>query len=153
MGNFKVSFEWKKKKKKYSSISYLSIHIESYCFKRQPHRMVKPTQTICRQLKRNFACCVAIILPIMHCAQSVQIRSCFWPVFPCIRTEYRKIRTRNNSVFGHFSRSDETVKLWVRKVMQHEDNLKFAKVEKNLIEAVSKKDGSKKLFCHIVVLK
>ena len=44
----------------------------------------------------------------------------FWSVFPCIRTKYgdlqskspysvriltRKIRTRKNSVFGHFSRS------------------------------------------------
>ena len=27
-------------------------------------------------------------------------------VFSCIRTEYGKIRTRNNSVFGHFSSSD-----------------------------------------------
>ena len=24
----------------------------------------------------------------------------------CIRTEYEKIRTKNNSVFGHFSRSE-----------------------------------------------
>ena len=31
--------------------------------------------------------------------KSVQIRSYFWSVFSCIRT-------RNNSVFGHFSRSD-----------------------------------------------
>ena len=51
--------------------------------------------------------------------KSVQIRSYFWSVFSCIRTEYgdlrlnlriqyeyRKIRTRNNSVFGHFSRSE-----------------------------------------------
>ena len=40
----------------------------------------------------------------------------FWSVFSCIRTEYGdirskysylvQIRTRNNSVFGHFSRSD-----------------------------------------------
>ena len=42
----------------------------------------------------------------------------FWSVFSCIRTEYgdilnlnilsecRKIRTRKNSLFGHFSRSD-----------------------------------------------
>ena len=30
----------------------------------------------------------------------------FWSVFSCIPTEYRKIQTRNNSVFGHFSRSD-----------------------------------------------
>ena len=29
----------------------------------------------------------------------------FWFVFSCIQTEYRKIRTRKNSVIGHFSRS------------------------------------------------
>ena len=34
-----------------------------------------------------------------HCVKSVQIRSYFW-------SEYRKIRTRNNPVFGQFSRSD-----------------------------------------------
>ena len=33
----------------------------------------------------------------------------FWSVFSCIRTEYRKIRTRKNSVFGQFSCS---VKFW-----------------------------------------
>ena len=33
-----------------------------------------------------------------HCMKSVQIQSYFW-------SEYKKIRTRNNSVFGHFSRS------------------------------------------------
>ena len=32
-----------------------------------------------------------------------QIQSYFWSVFSCITTEYRKIRTRKNSVFGHFS--------------------------------------------------
>ena len=32
--------------------------------------------------------------------KSVQMRSYFW-------SEYRKIRTRNNSVFGHFSRCDK----------------------------------------------
>ena len=37
--------------------------------------------------------------------ESVQIWSYFWSVFSYIQTEYRKIRTRNNSVFGHFSRS------------------------------------------------
>ena len=30
----------------------------------------------------------------------VQIRSCFWSVFSYIWTEYRKIRTKNNSAFG-----------------------------------------------------
>ena len=42
--------------------------------------------------------------------KSVHIRSYFWSVCSCIWTEYwylrsGEIRTRNNSVFGHFSRS------------------------------------------------
>ena len=37
--------------------------------------------------------------------QLKELRSYFWSVFFCIHLEYRKIRTRNNSVFGHFSRS------------------------------------------------
>ena len=48
-----------------------------------------------------------------HCVKSVQIRSFFCSVFSRIRTlslriqsECWKIRTRKNSVFGHFSRSD-----------------------------------------------
>ena len=51
-------------------------------------------------------------LIICHCVKSVQIRSFFWCVVSCIRTEYgeilssqseyRKIQTRKNSVFGHY---------------------------------------------------
>ena len=37
--------------------------------------------------------------------KSVQTRSFFWSVFSCIQSEYRKIRTRKNSIYGHFSRS------------------------------------------------
>ena len=37
----------------------------------------------------------------IHCVKSVLIRSFFWSVFSCIRTEYGVIL-----VFGHFSRSD-----------------------------------------------
>ena len=52
------------------------------------------------------------ISKIEHCMKSVQIRSFFWSLFFHIRTAYRvslqfkcgKIRTRKNSVFGHFSR-------------------------------------------------
>ena len=40
-----------------------------------------------------------------YCVKSVQIRSFFWSVFFRIRTEYGKIRTRKNSVFGNFSQS------------------------------------------------
>ena len=37
------------------------------------------------------------------CPESVQCY--FWSMFSCIRTECRKIRNRNNSIFGRFSRS------------------------------------------------
>ena len=37
--------------------------------------------------------------------KSVEIRSFFWSIFSCIQSEYRKIQTRKNSVFWHFSRS------------------------------------------------
>ena len=37
--------------------------------------------------------------------KSIQRRSFFWSVFSCIWTEYRKIRTRKNSVFWHISPS------------------------------------------------
>ena len=39
-----------------------------------------------------------------HCVKSVQIHSFFCSVFSCIWNEHRKIRTRKNSAFGHFSR-------------------------------------------------
>ena len=38
--------------------------------------------------------------------KTVQIRSFFWSVFSCIRIKYRKIRTRKNSVLGHFLRRE-----------------------------------------------
>ena len=43
--------------------------------------------------KRSFPLKISL-----HCVKSVQIRSFSW-------SEYRKIRTRKNSVFGHFLRS------------------------------------------------
>ena len=39
-----------------------------------------------------------------HCVKSVQIRSYFWSVFSYLHLRI-KMRTRNNSVFGHFSRT------------------------------------------------
>ena len=46
--------------------------------------------------------------------ESVQIRSYFWSLFFCILFEYRKIRTRSNYVFGHFSRSEFPLVCWSR---------------------------------------
>ena len=56
------------------------------------------------------------LLPIwkrlfLQCVKSVQIRSFFWSVFSCIRTVYRKMRTRKNSVYGHFS-PNESISSW-----------------------------------------
>ena len=31
----------------------------------------------------------------VHCVKSVQIRSYFWPVFSCIRTEYGDLRSKS----------------------------------------------------------
>ena len=43
------------------------------------------------------------VISLQHWVKNVQMRGFFWSVFSCIWTEYRKIRTRKNSVFGHFS--------------------------------------------------
>ena len=37
---------------------------------------------------------------------SKYIRRYFWSVFSCILTEYRKIQTRNNTIFGQFSHKE-----------------------------------------------
>ena len=60
----------------------------------------------------HFLICLLLNLlsPLMgwptHCVKSVQIQSFFWSIFFCIRPEYRKIRTKKISVFGHFPCSD-----------------------------------------------
>ena len=46
-----------------------------------------------------------LIFSDVHRVKSVQIRMFFWSLFSCIQSEYRKIRIRKNSLFGHFSRS------------------------------------------------
>ena len=50
----------------------------------------------------RFSYLLSVFLPLR---KSVQIRIYFWSVFSCIQSEYRKIRTTNNSAFGHFPRS------------------------------------------------
>ena len=61
---------------------------------------------------------ICAFLKTYHWVKSVQRQSFFWSVFSCfglnkeiysvnllIQSEYRKIRTKKNSVFGHFSHS------------------------------------------------
>ena len=91
---------------------YLFIHFTVRC-----NEYIKLLGTFSLAIK---PICLFIILNdeklYSHCVKIVQIRSCFWSVFYCIRTEYKeilriqskcgKMQTRNNSVFGHFSRSE-----------------------------------------------
>ena len=46
-----------------------------------------------------------------HGVKSVQIRSYFWSAFSCIQSEYSEKRTRNNSLFGHFSHRESNIAL------------------------------------------
>ena len=50
---------------------------------------------------------------IYYRVKSVQMRSFFLSVFSRIRTEYRKIQTRKNSVFGHFPRNVYLFIYWI----------------------------------------
>ena len=53
----------------------------------------------------NSANILSLCKSSLHCVKSVQIRSYLFLYFVNLRiqSEYRKIQTRNNSVFGHFS--------------------------------------------------
>ena len=83
--------------------------------------------------------------------KSVQIQSYFWSIFSCIRTEYgdllriqseyRKIWTRNNSVFGQFSLS---VDIWVVKIKV---SPRSGSVPLRQLNSVHKK-GPSSLFYH-----
>ena len=78
---------------------------------------------ICIGLFFCLAILYMLVLEGIHYVKCVQIRSYFWSVFSRIRTEYGeirsiqsecgKIRTRKNSVFGHFSRSDLFSDIWL----------------------------------------
>ena len=58
-----------------------------------------------------------ICFTIVHqCVKSVQIRSFFSSVFSYIQHQYRKAWTSKNSVFGHFSRSGQTINLLIHKI-------------------------------------
>ena len=63
----------------------------------------KPGKKICIFLKKLGYFLTYSIFSV-YCIKSAQSRSFFWPVFSCIQSEYRKIRTRKSFVFGQFSR-------------------------------------------------
>ena len=79
-------------------------------------------QTLKYFLRSNKMYVHVQVIWYMHCMKSVSIQSFSWSVFSCIQSEYRKIQTRKNSVFGHFSRSDDVRLLvnvdWLKKIFQ-----------------------------------
>ena len=64
-----------------------------------------PISQFCICGSPNSANILSLCKSSLHCVKSVQIRSCLflYSVNLRIQSEYRKIQTRNNSVFGHFS--------------------------------------------------
>ena len=61
------------------------------------------SRTFCKLYRNRIPVEIHIINKANHGVRSVQIRSYFW-------SEYRKIRTRNGSVFWQFSRSARKTK-------------------------------------------
>ena len=81
-----------------SKCGYVTAHIQA---------LLAPTRTLKSSNQKNNLIRFGFIQSTTHCVKSVQIRSFFWSVFSYIRPEYRKIRTRKNSIFGHSLRSDD----------------------------------------------
>ena len=73
-----------------------------------------------------------LLLDQDHCVKSVQIWIFFWSVFSSIWTEYRKIWTRNTSVFGHFSlwnllRLSKFTQRWPYSYLRQKNNSKLTR--------------------------
>ena len=78
-----------------------------------------------------------------HCLKKVQIRSYFWSVLSSIRTEYSKTRTRNNSVFAHFSGSI------TRMYLANATNLDTTSLALQIIAATATGKIQVQYICHI----
>ena len=53
------------------------------------------------------------IIKWSHCVKSVQIRSFFWPVFSCIRTEYGELRNKSPySVWKQENPGQKKLRIW-----------------------------------------
>ena len=72
-----------------------------------------------------------------HCVKSVQIRSFFCSVFSKIWTEYGKIRTRKNSVLGHFSRNEYLIEIfWIFTLLDKLENKRNSTQEQKKVPIV-----------------
>ena len=72
-----------------------------YCLEQVPlMEQYYPKCHLCSKCLQQFG---FFFLGLYHCVKSVLIRSFFWSVFSRIQSEYMKIQTRKNFVFGHLS--------------------------------------------------
>ena len=94
---------------------YVRVYLKVFLLLSISLIMIKVSESslICWK-KRNF-----------HSVKSVQIQSYFWSVFSCVWTEYKNIRTRRNSIFGHFSCSILLEKLPLTKVTHATSHVQY----------------------------
>ena len=86
-----------------------------------------------------------------HCVKSVQIRSCFWSVFYCIKSAYRKIRTRNNSVFGRGLSSQSRIDEYHRLQLALAQYTQFRKAVETLVWLYGRCRKRKRFFGTLVL--
>ena len=100
--------------KPYSLVDWLWV-----CFLNYKISLFGSIKLSCNSICLQWICQAKFFIYLFeHCVKRVQIRSYLWSVFPVfelntgiygenihIQSKHRKIRTRNNSVFGRFSGS------------------------------------------------
>ena len=73
-----------------------------------------------------------------HCVKNVQIRSYFWSVFSCLRTEYGDLRSKSTYSVGIPENTDqEKLCIWAHAVSPYAVNVK-ANVGKIFMKMVDK---------------
>ena len=90
-----------------TKLAILLLTLSAKCWMYVIQKSIPPFYCLSLSLLQNISVQV-LLTTVKNCVKSVQVRSFFWSVFSCIRTEYSKTRTRKNSVSGHFSRTEST---------------------------------------------
>ena len=87
-----------------------------------------------------------------HCLKSVQIRSFFWSVFfciwavnLCIQSECRKIRTRKNSVFEHFTQCRSCIEWKTSKAITQKS---LEKHSLYVLHTIPRKESKMEILCN-----
>ena len=82
----------------------------------------------CNQIKNNMLK-PTLFKFVSYCHNLIKVKHCFfWSIYSRIQSEYGKIRTRKNSVFGHFSHSESCTLLSSLRNIDHKllDNTDYS---------------------------